>query len=305
MLLLPNQQHERQNPQCRQPKYRRQGARVEPLRFFQRQNDRADEQHEEDKPERVERRAPPVAGTGLQAHHHKDGGKTERHVDPKDRAPAQGLRQISAGDRPEGAGRDRDAGEVALIASALARRNSLADQRLRQRHQSAAAKSLQHAGRGQHFDIRRQRAQHRSEHEHGERGQHHRLAAEGVAEPAVNRRRDGVGDQIRHHHPGDALDLAEIRRHRGERGRDDGLVGHRHEHRQHDRGKNPPEQRVRRRFRGLRRRRGGGGGRFGFGAGEVFVHSIVGSARRNRSSVAMRRTLTTNDADRACARLFP
>ena len=34
--------------------------------------------------------------------------------------------------------------------------------------------------------------------------------AEGVAEPAVDRRGDGVGDQIGDHHPGCALDLAQV-----------------------------------------------------------------------------------------------
>ena len=261
-------------PNADKPKDNRQRARVHALRLFQRENDRADEHHEQQEARRVERRPPPTAGLRLQAHHHEHGGEPERDVHPKDRAPAEGLRKIAAGDRPERRRGDRYAGEIALIAAALARRNGLADQRLRERHQSTAAESLQHARRGEELDVRRERAQHRSEHEQEERGEHHRLAAEGVAEAAVNRRCDRVGDQIRNHYPGDTLDLAEVGRHRRQRGGDDRLIGYRHEHRQHDRGKHRPEQRARRRLCRLRSRFGGCGGRFGFDAGDVFFHSI-------------------------------
>ncbi len=132
------------------------------------------------------------------------------------------------------------------MAAALARRNRFADQRLRQGHQAAAAESLQHAERGQPFDIRRQRAQHRADHEDRQRHDHHEAAAESVAETTVDRGCDRIGDQIGHHDPGRALDLAEARYDRRQRGGDDGLIGHRHEHRQHDRGEDAEKQRARR-----------------------------------------------------------
>ena len=118
------------------------------------------------------------------------------------------LGQKAAGDRPESIGADRDRGEIALIARPLARRDRFADQRLRQGHQSAAAEALQHARQRQQFDGRRRRAQHRSHNEHGERKEHHGAAAEGIAQPAIDRRGDGGGDQIGDDDPGGALDLA-------------------------------------------------------------------------------------------------
>ena len=86
------------------------------------------------------------AGTRRQAKHQQDGRhRAERQVDEEHAAPAEMMREIAAGDRPERAGRDHHGGQVALIARALARRDGFADKRLRERHQAAAAKTLQDA----------------------------------------------------------------------------------------------------------------------------------------------------------------
>ena len=157
-----------------------------------------------------------------------------------------------------------------MIAAALARRNGFADQRLRQRHQPAATESLQHARRGQPVDGRRQGAEHGAGHENHERHEHHAPAAERIAEAPVDRSGDGVGDQIGHHHPGHPLDTAEARGDGRQRGGDDGLIRHRHKHRQHDRRKDRPEQRS---GRGRRARLGCGldaGRRVGCAARNIF-----------------------------------
>ena len=73
---------------------------------------------------------------------------------------------------------------------------------------------------------------------------HHQSAAERIAEAAVNRRRDRVGDQVGNHHPGRALDFAQTRCNRRQRGGDDRLIGDREKHRQHDRGKDGEKLRA-------------------------------------------------------------
>jgi hypothetical protein len=67
------------------------------------ENDRAHEQDEQQQAGRVERRAPPVAGTRLEAQHEEDGAEPERDVDEEDRRPAESLGEVAARDRPEGA----------------------------------------------------------------------------------------------------------------------------------------------------------------------------------------------------------
>ena len=207
-LLLPQQCYQRQYAEGQQPERHGQGFRIHALHLLERQDDGADEQDEQHQARRIEGGAAPVAGARVKPQHQKEGDQPERQVDEEDRLPAERLGEIAAGHRAKRAGRDRNAGEITLIFAALARRDGLADQRLRQRHQAAAAETLQHAGGGEEFDIGRERAEHRAEHEDRERKDHHPAPAERVAEPAVDRGRDGIGDQVRHHHPGRALDLA-------------------------------------------------------------------------------------------------
>ncbi len=130
-------------------------------------------------------------GTGRQPPSQGESAKPDRNIDQENRRPTEMLGQIAAGHRPEGIGANRDGGEIALVARPLARRDRLPDQRLRQRHQPAAAKTLQQTGERQQFDRRRDGAQQRGDDENAERGEHQAAAAEGVAETAVNRRRDG------------------------------------------------------------------------------------------------------------------
>jgi hypothetical protein len=163
-----------------------------------------------------------------------------------------------------------------LIAPALARRDSFADQRLRQRHQAAAAETLQHPCRRQEFDARSQCAEDRPDDEQRERSKHHTAAAEGIAETAIDRRGDGVGDEIGHHHPRHALNLAKVGGNGRKRRGNNRLVGDRQEHRQHDRRKNGQKQRaggfrLAGVCRSLCRRRGFGAGTI---SGSIFIHRM-------------------------------
>ena len=203
----------------------------------------SDEQHQADA----------VEHPGLLAHRpqrqpqgQQHGQQAERQVDEEDAAPAEGVRQISADHRAEYAGRHHHGGEVALVAGPLARRHALADQRLRERHQPAAAETLQHPRGGQHLDAGGDRAKQGGDQEHRQRHQHHAPAAVDVAQLAIQRRRHRGGDQVGHHHPRHPVDAAERGGDGRQGGRHDGLVHHRQEHRQHDR-------RVERQERGGRR----------------------------------------------------
>jgi len=69
------------------------------------------------------------------------------------------LGEIAARNRTERIGDHCHRGEIALIARPLARRYRFTDQRLRQRHQPAAAEPLQQARQRQQFDRWRHRAQ--------------------------------------------------------------------------------------------------------------------------------------------------
>ena len=167
---------------------------------------------------------------------------------------------------------------VALVAGALARRDHLADQRLRQRHQPAAAEPLQHARGGDRDDGGGEAAEHGSGDEHAECHQHHPLAPERVAEPAIDRRRDRGRDQVGHDDPGDPLDLAEAPGHRRQGGRDDGAVERRQEHRQHDRREDAEEHGAARGLGGWRRLLCGDGLPDRFGAARCHSHSAFVAA---------------------------
>ena len=253
--FLPGQQTERDQADGEHGQRHRQRVELHALHLFERQDDRADEEDEQHQSRRIERGAAAVALARRNAKHEQHREQSERNVDEKDRLPAERLCQIAAGDRAESVGADRDAGKIALIAAAFARRDRFADQSLRQSHQAAAAEPLQHAERGEKLDIGRQRAKHGAHHEQRQRQYHHQPAAERVAEPAVNRRRDGIGDQVGNHHPRDALDFAQARGNGRQRGGDDGLIRDRHKHRQHDRRKDGQELRAGRGCLDLRPRR--------------------------------------------------
>ena len=176
----------------------------------------------------------------------QDGGEAERNIDEKNPSPAEVFGQKSADDRADGRGDRRHGRKIALVMAAFARRHDLADERLRQRHQPAAAQPLQDAGGREKRNRWRHRTQHRGDDEQGQRRKHQPPPAEHVAEIAVDRRSDRIGDEIGDHDPGDPLDLAERGGDRRQRARHDRLVDDRKAHRQHDRGKQREKARARR-----------------------------------------------------------
>ena len=85
----------------------------------------------------------------------QDSHETQGKIDQKYTLPAKMISEKATNDGAKGAGGHNDRGKVSLIAGPLARRDGLADPRLRQRHQSAAAEPLHYAGGDEHFHAAR------------------------------------------------------------------------------------------------------------------------------------------------------
>ena len=64
--------------------------------------------------------------------------------------------------------------------------------------------------------------------------QHGDPTSMGIAELAIERRRDGGGEKIERHHPGKMFEIAELAADGGQRRGDDGLVERRQEQRDHE-----------------------------------------------------------------------
>ena len=181
------------------------------------------------------------------------GDHAQRQVDEEYRAPAQILGQQGTEQRAERARGRKHGREVALELCALARRHVLADQRLRQRHQAAAAQALHGARNDQRQQRRGEGAGERCDGKDGQGGEQGRTPSEAVADAAVerccDRRRQEIGDDD----PGQIGESTERCDDCGQRARQDRLVDRGEKHREHDAGKHAPERRahfVRRNRRG-------------------------------------------------------
>jgi len=105
--------------------------------------------------------AAPIAGARFEAQHQKKAMSPERHVDEEDRLPAERLGEIAAGDGPNVARRDRNAGEVTLIicrarAGGMARPISACDSVIR----PPPPNPCKHASRGEEIRYWENRAKH-------------------------------------------------------------------------------------------------------------------------------------------------
>jgi hypothetical protein len=191
---------------------------------------------------RVVGRVAAADGCGFAATRHAPRRQqAQRQVGQEQPAPVAVVDDEAADHRPADAG-DREHGrEVALVARPLPGRHQLADERLRQHHQAAAAQALQHA-RGDQPCMWAPGRRPASPARTRQRGQHHVAPAEAVAHAAVQRRGDGGRQQV--------ADRRSRRCRTGRRGRarcagvaggQQGLVDRAHEHRQHDRAEQREE----------------------------------------------------------------
>ena len=168
----------------------------------------------------------------LDEHRHAgEGQRADRHVDVEHPAPADVLGQPAADDRAEHRPDHHRNAEQRHRRAALFHAVDVEQDALRQRHQGGAEQALQQAEADDLRQRLREAAQHRGDHEAGDRGQQDALAAETVGEVARRRRHDGGRDDVGGQHPVDlvgagrnaALDIGQ--RHVG-----DGRVQRLHDH---------------------------------------------------------------------------
>jgi hypothetical protein len=128
-----------------------------------------------------------------------------------------------------------DRAERALVLAALPRRHDVADDRLGQHQQAAAADALDRAEGDELAHVPRLAAQGRAGQEDHDRAEEEVLAAVLVAKLAPDLRRRGRGEQVRGHHPGQVRQAAEVVDDRRQRGGDDRLVERGEQQREHER----------------------------------------------------------------------
>ena len=134
--------------------------------------------------------------------------------------------------------------EVGLVARTRARRNELADQRLRERHQATAAEALHDPRGDERAERRRDAARERAEREHDDRRGQELAPAEAIAEAPVERHHDHRREQIADREPRGVAQAAELAADHRSRRREQRLVDRSQEHRQHHREEEAPKART-------------------------------------------------------------
>ena len=141
---------------------------------------------------------------------HRERNGSNRQIDVEDPAPGEVVDEEPTEQRP-GNARDREDGsDVALVAAAFARRDDVADDRQSADHQAAGAESLQRAESNQLEHALRLPAQGGADHEEHDRELEQALASVEIAELAVQRHRDGRGEDVGDDHPGVVVETAEV-----------------------------------------------------------------------------------------------
>ena len=207
---------------------------------------------------------------------HDQRHDAQRHVDVEDPAPRQVLGEEAAQQRPGDAGQAPHTGEVARVATTFARRDDVADDRERQRHQAAGAEPLHGPGGNELPHRLRQTGEHRADDEHHDREDVDGATSVEVGDLAVQRGRRRRGEQVGRHDPGELVEPAEVADDGRQRGRDDGLVESREQHAEHQAAEHHQDLAVRHVGRAGGCRRCGRGshadvsvlGRFGAGSAD-------------------------------------
>ena len=124
--------------------------------------------------------------------------------------------------------------DVAEISATLAWADDLSDDRLSPDRETAATEPLHGSERGQLSHRRREDAQRGARHEQSDRGKHHRLASEPVAELAVDRHHRRGGEQIAGDDHRNLIKPTKVLGHSGQGGRHDREVDSTQEHGQQE-----------------------------------------------------------------------
>jgi hypothetical protein len=151
-----------------------------------------------------------------------------------------------------------DSAERALVLAAFPRGHDVADDRLGQHHQAAAADALHGAEGDEHAHVPRLAAEHGADQEDHDRGEEQHLAAVLVAELPPHLGGRGAGEHVRGDHPGQMAEPAEVVDDGRQRRGHDRLVERGEQQREHQRevdDQQPPAVRIlrvhRRRLPGL------------------------------------------------------
>ena len=165
---------------------------------------------------------------------HKGRDQSEWNVEPEDDRPVEVLGQDAADDRTAEPGGHPDASHVGLVAAALARRDRVGEDGLRQGKDAAAADPLQAASQDQQDHVGRRGTGDGAGREDADRRQHHGAAPVNVAELSIQRGDHGRAQQVGRDHPWQQLEIAKIAADGRQGGGDDGLIERGEEHRQHE-----------------------------------------------------------------------
>ena len=176
--------------------------------------------------------------------HDHDRDDADGHVHVEDPAPRE-VGDEEAAEQRAGHRRDREDGaDQAHVATALARRDDVGDDRLRADHEAAGPDPLQRAEADQLGHRLREPREHRAGEEDQDRHEEDGLAPVHVAELAVDRRRDRRGEQVRGDDPGEVVEPAEVADDGRQRNRDDRLVERGEEHAEHQRDEHRAQRRA-------------------------------------------------------------
>ena len=170
-----------------------------------------------------------------------DRREPERNVDEEDPAPRPVLGEQAAERRADDGADPPHAREVPLDLAALGRRVEVGDDRRGDRDDRTGADPLNGAEHDQRDHAPRHAAEHGTEEEDADPEEQHRLAAEDVREPAVDRHQHRLREQIDREQPRELREPAEVADDLRDRGRDDRAVDRRQPGREHEgRDDEPP-----------------------------------------------------------------
>ena len=199
------------------------------------QHEAARGEAEQDRAEHVDARVPALLGHAQRDRDDRQRHDPDRDVHVEDPAPRRVVDEEAAEQRPGDAAHPEDRADHALVAAAIARRDDVADDRLGEDDEPAAAEALQRAEGDELAHALRLPAQRRPDEEDDDRALEDALAPVEVAELAVERRGDRRRQQVAGDDPRELVQAAELGRDGRQRGGDDRPVERGQQDREHER----------------------------------------------------------------------
>ena len=188
------------------------------------EHDRREAARQEGCAEVVDLVARPVRARLEGGRDHRERDQADRQVDVEDPAPGQVVDEEPTEQRPDHCRDAEDGAEEALVATAVARRDDVADDGDRDHEEAAAAQSLDRPKDDQLGHVLADPAQRRAGEEDHDRRLQDELASVEIADLAVERAGDRRGEQVGGDDPGELGDPAQVADDRRQRRRDDRLI---------------------------------------------------------------------------------